>query len=153
MTQPVTHYEKPHYSGRMTKAEILHDVPPEIYRRARRTAHNEYERPGTVEGWLATTVRYQSTDIVTVWRETFNGEPVYYLKLDFGGWHTISTRRHIMDAARRHGWGVVIRAWGEMHSEVRVYSVPGGRMPAPLIFPAGDGPDCVVWDGKHLHHR
>jgi len=88
-------------TGRMTKAEILAGVTDADYVDATISAHNEV----TIQykgGFLV--CRLRETDIVAI-------GPGDSVVINTGGWNTITTRRHVVNFLKRHGFQISL--WGD----------------------------------------
>lgn len=98
--------------GRMTKPEIMAEVSDHDYIDAKFSAHNEI------------TIRYKDGALVCRFRETnvveIDGNNV--VVIDTGGWNTISTRRHVIDFLKRHGFKISM--WGDKRRGGNVLILP-----------------------------
>lgn len=100
-------------TGRMTQAEIMNGVNHATIIKTEKSAHNEVtltHANGTV------VCRLRRTNIVTI---TDGGAVL----VNTGGWNTPTTRRHVMNFLKRHGFQISM--WGDKKRGGNVLSAPG----------------------------
>ena len=109
--------------GRMTQAEIMDGVNHATIIKTEKSAHNEVTMThanGTV------VCRLRRTNIVTI---TDGGAVL----VNTGGWNTLTTRRHVVNFLKRHGFGISM--WGDIKRGGNVLAVPGdGKSKQEVVF-------------------